>query len=119
MAGVGLIENLKPFQPGNQAARRSRDIDRAIRGLRKWAPACVAFLSRTMEDENAAMSDRLRAAIAMLDKTIPDAGADALAALSPDRVGSISLHIVRHEHAAADDAPRLSVRTITIGEADD
>ena len=119
MAGVGLIENLKPFQPGNQMARRSRDVDRALRGVRKLCPQAVAFCKRVLEDETEETVHRLKAALAIINKTIPDAGADALAALNPDRVGSISLHIVRHEHHQADDAPKLSVRTITIGEADD
>lgn len=118
MAGVGLIENLKPFQPGNKAPRRSADVDRALRGVRRLCPKAVAFCGRVLEDEAEDTVHRLRAAIAIIDKVIPDAGADALAALNPDRVGSISLHIVRHEHQV-DDAPRLSVRTITLGSGND
>lgn len=114
------LANLKSFQPGNKAPRRSADVERALRDLRAYSKRAVTFLGRLIEDEDAPTPDRLRAAIAIIDKVIPDAGADALAALNPDRVGSISLHIVRHEHMRQDDeAPKLSVRTITIGEADD
>ena len=99
--------------------RRSADVHRAVRKVRKATPWAVDYCIALLQDETAETAHRLKAALAIIDKTIPDAGADALAALNPDRVGSISLHIVRHEHAPQNDAPKLSVRTITIGEADD
>lgn len=88
------LANLQPaFSPGNQMARRSRDLDRAIRGLRKWSPAAVEHVSQLMSDPYAEPALRLRAAIAILDKTIPNAGQDALQ-LGAGRIASITVHIV-------------------------
>ena len=88
------LANLKPFQAGNRAPRRSADVTRAITDLRKWVPKAVAYCGRLVEDEHAEPALRLRAAIAIMDKTIPNAGQDALQALAGARVASITVHVV-------------------------
>lgn len=71
MAGVGLIENLKPFQPGNKAPRRSRDVARAITNARKLLPSAVALCGEIIGDTSEAKALRLKAAEVIIDKAMP------------------------------------------------
>jgi hypothetical protein len=110
------LANLKSFRPGHQTPRRSRDVDRAIREVRKLSPKAVEYCQRVLEDDNEETVHRLKAAIAIIDKVIPDAGTDALKALATDRFAGIVVHLVRDERQ---DAPTLSIRTLTLGTGND
>ncbi len=71
------LANLKPWQTGNAARRRSRDVDRAITRMRHWSPLAVEYCAKVIQDENEPTALRLKAAIAIIDKAIPNAGASA------------------------------------------
>jgi hypothetical protein len=111
------LANLKSFQPGNRTPRRSADVDRALRGVRKLSPKAVEYCQRVLEDENEETVHRLKVAIAILDKVLPDAGAEALRNLDGDRFAGIVLHLIRDERQA--EPPRLDVRTLTLGTGND
>lgn len=125
------LANLKaPFEMGNQLGgkRPPRAIGEAISELRRCSPRAVRFLERVMSDNKEATSDRIRCAIALLDKVIPNASVTDAALIGGAGVTSITLKVVRHEQPAAgpviegEAEPQqalLSIRTVCQGEGDD
>ena len=95
------LANLRPpFAPGNKhgGVTRSLAIDQAIREVRRWSPRAVAFLGKVMEDKKEATSDRIRAAIALLDKVIPNASvSDGSRMLGMNGANMLRIEIVSPE----------------------
>lgn len=69
------LANLRPWTPATaprgKRARRSADVDKAIRLLRKLAPKAVDVIASIMLDPKQPTAMRLRAAEIILDKTWP------------------------------------------------
>lgn len=99
MPGVGLIENLKPFQPGHKSPRRSADVDRAIRGLRRLSPKAVEYCQRVLEDDAEETVHRVRVALAIIDKVWPSPGSTTLAALADAGIAMLRVEFHAPEHA--------------------
>ena len=134
MQTAAQLANLKPAwkkgeSPSADRGRRSKAVAHASTELRSWSPRAVAFLGAVMEDNEQAMSDRVRAAIAILDKIIPNASAkDNPSLLTAENVTSITLSIVRCEPAPptidAEPEPEeplrqlLTIATRCAGESD-
>jgi hypothetical protein len=104
------IANLKPWQAGNTARRRSRDVDRAITRMRQWSPLAVKCCVKVIQDENEPTALRLKAAIAIIDKAIPNAGASA--AWNMDSEGGTPL--LRISFVDAVDATTVTIQTPTV-----
>jgi hypothetical protein len=56
------LANLKPFQNGNMARRRSANVDRALREYRKLTPEAARFVGKVLRDEGEETRLRLKAA---------------------------------------------------------
>jgi len=132
MVAAASLANLQPaFSRGNTAPRRSREVSQAIAHMRKGSCKAVDYCIRVLQDENEQTALRLKAAIAILDKTIPDAGADLWKQLAGDenRVTSIAVHVVHDRPSGptidADAEPeqsqpsKITIHTVAAGSGDD
>lgn len=69
------LANLTPFQPGNTAGtganRRSRYVDRTLTMARKGCPKAMKLALDLIDDEEASMRYRLKAAEIVLEAGLP------------------------------------------------
>ena len=88
------IAAIKPFQRGNSAPRRSRDVDRALREYRKLTLEAAKFVGKVLRDETEDTRLRLKAAeiIALHGMPKGDAAKRALEGL--EGVNSIKVEFV-------------------------
>ena len=126
---AGNASTLTPFQPGNRAARRNADVDKAIRELRRSAPGAVALCIKVMKDEEHLVYSpelQVKVALAIIDKALPDQRVKQIGL--DDSIGSITIHIERATAPSAaptiDAEPdhsssSLTFRTICSGQGDD
>jgi hypothetical protein len=101
MQSAAQLANLQaPFPKGNTVNRRSAEIDRGIRGVRRAFPEAVKLCHDLIKNPGEEMSLRLRAAIAIMDKAMP--GNNALLQLGGDDIVSkVTIEIQRHDREQA------------------
>jgi len=86
------IAAIKPFQRGNSAPRRSRDVDRALREYRKLTPEAAKFVGKVLRDETEDTRLRLKAAEIIALHGMPKGDAARKAAL--DNASSLRIEFV-------------------------
>jgi hypothetical protein len=127
-ASLANLATAPAFQPGHVATRRSSDVDRAIRKLRRSSPEAVELCLAVMRDRDHQVYSpelRVKVALAIIEKALPDQRVKQIGL--DDSIGSITIHIERA--AAAPTAPTidaepdntpssLTFRTICSGSGD-
>ena len=88
------IAAIKPFQRGNSAPRRSRDVDRALREYRKLTPEAAKFVGKVLRDETEDTRLRLKAAEIIALHGMPKGDAHKRALEGLDGVNSIKVEFV-------------------------
>ena len=88
------IAAIKPFQRGNSAPRRSRDVDRALREYRKLTPEAAKFVGKVLRDENEDTRLRLKAAEIIAQHGMPKGDAAKRALEGLEGVNSIKVEFV-------------------------
>jgi hypothetical protein len=68
------LANLRNFEPGNRAPRRSADVNKAITLARKYAPQAVKLIGKVILDESEPIAMRVKCAEIILNKAIPTSG---------------------------------------------
>lgn len=114
------LANLNPWPKGYkpQTSRSSRDVQKAITRLRHAAPQAVDYCIALLNDTNEKSELRLRAALAIIDKAIPEGKAiDPALALNAPGIQSLRVEFVsgdqfsmtRQEPETADQSRAIEV----------
>lgn len=89
------LANLKPpFERGNIVHRKSRDVISAISRMRKGAKDAVEYCMKVLHDEDEDTANRVRVALALIDKVIPDATANDQRLLAASGAAMLRIEII-------------------------
>jgi len=114
------LANLTPWQSGNKASRRSKDVERALKLARKATSEAVLYAEKVLRDNNEDTRLRLKAAEILLLHGMPKG--DTSKYFGDETVTAITVHIERHERPAepAIDGvpvmPAITISTVPVGQ---
>ena len=95
VAAASLANLRPPFPPGfHPRTRKSLEIDRSIRAIRRLCPKAVAFCTEVLNDPDADTALRVKVALAIIEKAIP--GNQAFLQSGDDLVTRVTIEIQRH-----------------------
>lgn len=95
------LANLKPaWQAGHVSPRRSQHVISAIAQLRKGSKVAVDYCMKVLHDDSETTENRIRVALAIINKVIPDATSNDQRLLAASGAAMLRIEIIDPEGAS-------------------